>query len=121
MAELGSELRSPGGPGTGAREGDGEALDWRQGGDSRHVMGVRTLRPECSGGTGRNRPELGCDILSEVVLELENGISSTPAPVGMQNQAGGVSGAQPGLEKLRGGGEGSRRGQKPELGDKGIL
>lgn len=43
-------------------------------------------------------PQLGCDMLSEV--ELQNEISSTPALLGVQNQARGVSDAQLALEEL---------------------
>ena len=43
------------------------------------------------------RLQLGYDMLSEI--ELQNEISSTPA-LGVQNQARGVSDAQPALEEL---------------------
>lgn len=62
---------------------------------------VRSLLSVCSGKAGRKRPpQLGCDFLYEVVLELQHGISSMLAPVGVQNEARGVSDAQPALEEL---------------------
>lgn len=42
--------------------------------------------------------QLGYDMLSEI--ELQNEISSTPALLGVQKQARGVSDAQPALEEL---------------------
>lgn len=52
-----------------------------------------------SGETARRHPpQLGYDMLSEV--ELQNEISSTPALLGAQNQARGVSDAQLALEEL---------------------
>ena len=52
-----------------------------------------------SGKTARRRPpQLGYGMLSEV--ELQNEISSTPALLGAQNQARGVSDAQLALEEL---------------------
>lgn len=59
---------------------------------------VRPLHSAFRKTARRRPPQLGYDMLSGV--ELQNEISSTPALLGAQNQARGVSDAQLALEEL---------------------